>query len=220
MKEPFDIHLAIARIREAVRPFPKAGLFALAEEGHDTPFEQLLACMISIRTLDEVMLPAARRLFGRARTPEETSRLTPEEIDTLIRPAMFHERKAAQILAIARRLVDEYDGSLPCEESLLLSFGGVGPKCANLVLSIACDQPRIGVDTHVHRVTNRWGYVQTATPEKTLAALEARLPREYHGEVNRLLVPFGKHLCTWNLPKCSTCPVLNICRQVGVTSHR
>ncbi len=103
---------------------------------------------------------------------------------------------------------------------MLLSFPGVGPKCANLVLGIACGEPRIGVDIHVHRVTNRWGYVAATTPEKTMAALEAKLPRKYWVEINRLLVPFGKHVCTGVRPKRSTCPVLEMCRQVGVTEHR
>jgi endonuclease III len=220
MKQPFNIDLAVTRIREAVEPFPKAVLFELAEEGYTAPFQQLVACIISIRTLDEVMGPAARRLFARARTPLEVSQLTPQEIDALIQPAMYHERKGYTIQAIAQRIVEEYGGELPCEEAVMLSFSGVGPKCTNLVLGIACDQPRIGVDTHVHRITNRWGYVQTKTPEDTMVALEAKLPREYWVEINRLLVPFGKHVCTGRLPACSTCPVLDMCQQVGVTLHR
>jgi endonuclease III len=219
-KQPFDIHQVMARIRETVAPFPKAVLFELAEEGYTTPFEQLVACIISIRTLDEVMGPAARRLFARARTPAEVSQLTPQEIDVLIHPAMYHERKGFQIQAIAQRIVEEYGGELPCEEEVLLSFSGVGPKCTNLVLSIACDQPRIGVDTHVHRITNRWGYVQTRAPEETMVVLETQLPREYWVEINRLLVPFGKHVCQGKLPKCSICPVLDMCQQIGVTEHR
>ena len=109
---------------------------------------------------------------------------------------------------------------MPCDLEALLSFRGVGIKCANLVLGIACGQPRIGVDIHVHRVTNRWGYVATSTPEKTTVALEGVLPPRYWVEINALLVPFGKHVCTGNAPRCSTCPVLAMCRQVGVTSHR
>jgi endonuclease-3 len=219
-KRPVDIDLVVRRIRKAVEPFAKAAMFELAEDGFDSAFEQLVACIISIRTYDEVMLPTARRLFARARTPEEISRLAPQEIDDLIRPSTFHERKAVQIHAIARRVVDEYDGSLPCDEETLLSFKGVGPKCANLVLGIACGQPYIGVDVHVHRVTNRWGYVQTRTPEQTMQALGEKLPRRYWVDINRLLVPFGKHICTGRLPHCSTCPVLDMCRQVGVTEHR
>lgn len=219
-KPPFDIDQAILRIREAVRPFPKAALFELAEEGFRSPFEQLIACIISIRTLDEVTLPTARRLFALARAPLEVSRSTVAAIDECIHACTFHEAKARQIHQIARRIVEEHDGILPCEPAVLLSFHGVGQKCANLVLGIACDQPGIAVDIHVHRVTNRWGYVNTPTPEKTTAALERILPRSYWIEINRLLVPFGKHICTGRLPRCSTCPVLDRCRQVGVTTHR
>ena len=219
-KRPFDIDQAIVHIREAVRPFPKAALFELAEEGFRSPFEQLIACIISVRTFDEVTLPTARRLFALARTPLEVSRSTVAEIDERIRACTFHEAKARQIHDIARRIVKEYDGVLPCESAVLLSFHGVGPKCANLVLGIACDQPSIAVDIHVHRVTNRWGYVHTPTPEKTAARLAEILPRSYWIEINRLLVPFGKHICTGRLPRCSTCPVLDMCRQVGVTTHR
>jgi endonuclease III len=219
-KRPFDIDQVIRRIRVAMRPFPKAAMFELADDGFSSPFEQLVACIISIRTRDEVTIPTARRLFARARTPLEVSRLTSREIDQLIRACTFHERKTQQILRIARRVVDEYEGALPCEAETLLSFEGVGPKCANLVLGIACGQPRVGVDIHVHRVTNRWGYVRTRTPEQTSVALEGKLPRRYWVEINRLLVPFGKHICTGALPRCSDCPVLEFCRQVGVDRHR
>ena len=219
-KRPFDIDEVIRLVRAAVRPFAKAAMFELADEGFSSPFEQLVACIISIRTRDEVTIPTARRLFARARTPLEVSRLTSREIDQLIRACTFHERKTQQILRIARRAVDEYEGALPCDAEALLSFEGVGPKCANLVLGIACGQPRVGVDIHVHRVTNRWGYVRTRTPEQTSVALESKLPRRYWVEINRLLVPFGKHICTGALPRCSECPVLEFCRQVGVEKHR
>jgi endonuclease-3 len=219
-KRPFDISVALRRIDKAVEPFPKAALFELAEDGFNSTFEQLIACIISIRTYDEVMLPTARRLFARARTADEMRKLSVQEIDQLIRPATFHEQKAQNIHAIAERVADDYAGDLPCESEVLLSFKGVGPKCANLVLGIACDQPFIGVDVHVHRVTNRWGYVSTKTPEKTMAALMEKLPRRYWVEINRLLVPFGKHICTGTRPKCSTCPVLVMCQQVGVTTPR
>ena len=219
-KRPFDIGEAVREIRRAVEPFPKAALFELAEDGFNSTFEQLVACIISIRTYDEVMLPTARRLFARARTPDEMLKLSPREIDEIIRPATFHEQKAENIHAIAERVAGEYGGQLPCESEVLLSFKGVGPKCANLVLGIACDQPYIGVDVHVHRVTNRWGYVATKTPEKTMMALMEKLPRRYWVEINRLLVPFGKHICTGTRPKCSTCPVLDMCQQVGVTNPR
>jgi endonuclease-3 len=219
-KQPFDIERAVQLIREAVRPYPKAALFELAEEGYTSVFELLVACIISIRTRDETTLPVARRLFAVARTPAAVSQLDPQEIDRLIGACTFHEPKARQIHQIARTAVAEHGGTLPCDAGVLLGFHGVGPKCANLVLGIACGQPSIGVDVHVHRVTNRWGYVHTSTPEKTMAALQETLPRRHWVQINALLVPFGKYICTGVAPKCSTCPVLDMCRQVGVTRHR
>jgi endonuclease-3 len=219
-KRPFDIHAVIRRIRKAVEPYPKAAMFDLADRGYRTPFQQLVACIISIRTTDEVMLPTAIRLFERASTPADVARMSVDEIDALIHSAAFHYGKAGQIREIAERLVAAHGGELGCDEALMLSFRGVGPKCTNLVMGVACGQARIGVDVHVHRVTNRWGYVATAAPEGTMAALMEVLPERYWVEINRLLVPFGKHICTGRLPKCSVCPVLEYCRQVGVTKHR
>jgi len=219
-KRPFDVGVALERIEQAVQPWPKAALFQLAEEGFTSVFEQLLACMISIRTYDEVTLPVSRALFARARTPAQLLQLPWEELDRLIGASTFHERKAHQILAIARQVEESHGGVLPGDRDVLLSFAGVGPKCANLVLGVACGMPVISVDIHVHRVTGRWGYVKASTPEKTLLALEQTLPERYWIDINRLLVPFGKHLCTGNRPKCSSCPVLDMCQQVGVTEHR
>jgi endonuclease III len=195
-------------------------MFALAQEGYRSLFEQLVACILSIRTLDEVSLVAARRLFEAARGPADLARLSVARIDRLIGDTTFHEAKAAQIRSIAQRASAEFDGVLPCDRELLQSFKGVGPKCAHLALGIACGERRISVDIHVHRVTNRWGYVSTPTPEATMLALEQVLPNRYWIELNALLVPFGKHICTGRLPHCSSCPVLDMCRQVGVTTHR
>lgn len=220
VKKPFNINRVVKLIDVAIRPWRKAALFELAEDGFNSTFEQLIACMISIRTYDEVTIPMSRRLFERARTPKEVSQLSAGEIDALIGQSTFHERKAVQIREMAQRVLDEYDGELPCDPVVLMSFSGVGPKCAHLVMGIACGQPFISVDIHVHRVTNRWGYVAASTPEKTMLALEAKLPKRYWVEINRLLVPFGKHICTGNLPLCSTCPVLEMCQQAGVKAHR
>ena len=139
----------------------------------------------------------------------------------MIHACTFHAPKARTIRALAKRVVEEFGGTLPCDFETLTSFAGVGPKCANLTLGIACDRPGgIPVDIHVHRVTNRWGYVQASTPEKTMTELERVLPRRYWVEINKLMVPFGKHVCTGTAPKCSSCPLLDMCRQVGVTHHR
>lgn len=219
-KRPLDLDLALKRIAEATRDFPKAALFELAEDGYTSVFEQLVACMISIRTRDETTLPVSRRLFEKARTPAQMVKLSPAEIEELIRPATFHTPKSQQIHAIAQSAVEDHGGEIPCDPKVLLAFSGVGPKCANLTLGIACNYPSISVDVHVHRVTNRWGYVQTNSPEQTTEALLEKVPQQHWIDINRLLMPFGKHICTGKRPQCSTCPVLEMCQQVGVTSHR
>ena len=158
-KQPFDVDRAIRLIRNAVAPYPQAAMFELAGLGHASPFGQLIACIISIRTRDEESLPIARRLFERARTAADIAQLSVDEIDWLIAPGTFHERKAGRIQTITRQIVEQYGGELPCDEEVMLAFSGVGVKCAHLALGIGCGQPWISVDIHVHRVTNRWGFV-------------------------------------------------------------
>jgi len=143
-----------------------------------------------------------------------------EELDGYIRTCSFHHGKAIQIREIAQGAVERFDGVLPGDFDVLTSFNGVGPKCANLVLGISCGQGRIAVDVHVHRITHRWGYTASPTPEKALAELEAKLPPEYHIEINALLVPFGKNICVGRSPKCSTCPLFDMCPKIGVTTSR
>ena len=219
-KKLLNIEEIVPKLRQAVRSFPKAAMFALAEEGYTSPFEQLISCIISIRTYDEVSLPVSRNLFAAAKTSAEMNNLSIDEIETLIAQSTYARRKAGQIKAIAQQIVNEHNGVLPCDEEVMLNFKGVGVKCAHLTLGIACGQPSISVDVHVHRVTNRWGYVETKTPEKTTAALETKLPKKYWIEINSLLVPFGKHICTGKLPHCSSCSLLEMCQQVSVEKHR
>jgi endonuclease-3 len=204
------------RVREAVRPFPRAMLSQLFDEGHTSAFEVLVACLISIRTRDEASLTMAQALFARARTPAQMAALDINDVDALISKSAFHLVKAEQINTIARLVLEEHDGELPCSFDVMTSFPGIGPKCANLALAIACLQPRIGVDIHVHRITNRWGYVTAPSPIATLAALESKLPEKYWVDINALLVPFGKHICKPIGPNCSTCPLLDMCEQRGV----
>lgn len=219
-KKQFDIHVMVRRIRKEVAGFADAAMFDLRTRGFVTVFQQLVACIISIRTRDEVSLPAAVRLLEVAPDATSMSRLSEREIDRLIATSTFHETKAKQIRAIASSAVKHFGGELPADAEVLMSFNGVGPKCANLALGVAAGQERISVDVHVARVTVRWGYVAPGGPDQVRRELEAKLPRKYSIEINRLLVPFGKHICTGRLPKCSTCPVLEYCRQVGVDAHR
>lgn len=217
--KPQPIPEMFKRIRLALEPYPKAMLFELRDRGFSTVYDQLCACILSIRTLDEVSLPASLKLLKVAPTPAQLLKLETEVIAELIKPVTFSFQKAASLVKIAHIAVERYGGELPCDFVALTDLPGVGPKCANLVLGIACGRKAIGVDIHVHRITNRWGYVSASTPEKTLAELEKKLPVDHWLEINELLVPFGKHICTGRLPRCSTCPVLENCEQVGVTKH-
>lgn len=219
-ERPFDVDVAFERLREAVKPYPRPVLFALAADGYGSPFEVVVACVITIRTLEEVSLLAAQRLFAVAHTPAEIAALSSAEIDDLIAPCTFHEPKSRSIHAIATRVATEFGGELPCDLETVLSLPGVGPKCAALALGVGCGQRHLPVDIHVHRIANRWGIVAEKTPEKTQGALMDVLPPERWLEINELLVPFGKHVCTGTLPRCSECPLRAMCQQVGVNRHR
>lgn len=220
MKPDFDLDVVLARIDEAIRPYPKAAMFDLFERGYNTLFEQLISCIVSIRTLDETTIPVSLRLFGQARTPQQLLKLDVPTLTELLYGTTYPDQKAYTMLGIAERIVNEFGGELPANYDTLISLKGVGPKCANLALGVATGMAAISVDVHVHRVVNRWGYVHTKQPEQTLKVLETQVPREQWVNINRLLMPFGKHICTGTLPHCSTCPVLPWCEQVGVDRHR
>lgn len=220
MKLPFDLDTVLAHVETAIQPYPKAAMFELFERGYNSLFEQLISCIISIRTLDETTVPVSLRLFEQARTPEQLLALDIPTLTQLLYGTTYPDQKAYTMRGIAERIRDEFGGHLPADFVTLTSLKGVGPKCANLALGVATGQAAISVDVHVHRVVNRWGYVQTKQPEQTLKVLEAQVPQEQWTSINRLLMPFGKHICTGTLPHCSTCPVLPWCQQVGVERHR
>ncbi len=220
MKPNFDLTLVLTRIEDAIRPYPKAAMFDLFERGYDSLFEQLISCIVSIRTLDETTIPVSLRLFEVARTPEQLLALDIPTLTQLLYGTTYPDQKAYTMRGIAERIVNEFGGELPADFTTLTSLKGVGPKCANLALGVATGQAAISVDIHVHRVVNRWGYVHTKQPEQSLKLLEQQVPREQWVDINRLLMPFGKHICTGTLPHCSTCPVLEWCEQVGVERHR
>ncbi|QKZ11349.1 endonuclease III domain-containing protein [Spirosoma sp. KUDC1026] len=220
MKPDFDLGLVLREVEKAIQPYPKAAMFELFEQGYDTLFEQLISCIISIRTLDETTIPVSLRLFEQARTPEQILAIDIPTLIDLLYGTTYPDQKAYTLHGIADRIINEFGGELPADYETLISLKGVGPKCANLALGVATGQAAISVDVHVHRVVNRWGYVQTKQPEQTLKKLEAQVPREQWVNINRLLMPFGKHICTGSLPRCSTCVVLPWCEQVGVERHR
>jgi len=219
-KVPFDIAKMLNRIAKLMVQYPKAAMVQLYEEGYTSMFEQLLACIISIRTLDEVSIPVSQRLFAKVRTPDDLLKLSPQELEGLLYGSSYNGQKAYTMLGIAEIIIKDFNGEVPANYEQLTAMKGVGPKCANLTLGIAAKIPAVSVDSHVHRVVNRWGYVVTKTPEKSLLALEKLVPQNRWIDINRLLMPFGKYHCTAHMPKCLTCPVLEYCEQVGVERHR
>jgi endonuclease-3 len=180
----------------------------------------LIACILSLRTQDTTTGPAAARLFAVADTPAAMLRLPAARIAKLIYPVGFYRTKATAIRGICRDLLARFQGRVPDTIDALLTLKGVGRKTANLVVTIGFGKPGICVDTHVHRISNRLGYVRTRNPEETEMALRGRLPRRYWIGYNDLLVAFGQNVCTPISPRCSTCPVSGLCRRVGVTSAR
>jgi endonuclease-3 len=184
------------------------------------PFRVLIACILSLRTQDTTTGPAAARLFALADTPERMLALTPRRIERAIYPVGFYRTKARVVRDISRDLLARFGGRVPDDIDALLTLNGVGRKTANLVVTMGYGKPGICVDTHVHRISNRLGYVRTRTPEETEMALRAKLPRRYWIGYNDLLVGFGQNVCTPLSPRCSSCPVHAWCRRIGVTSSR
>jgi endonuclease-3 len=184
------------------------------------PFRLLVACVISLRTKDEVTAASAARLFAVADTPHALADMDEARIAGLIFPAGFYRTKARQIRGIARLVLDRHDGRVPTEREALLALPGVGRKTANLVLGLGFGTPAICVDTHVHRISNRLGLVATNTPEQTEHALEKTLPQRHWIDINDLLVTFGQHVCHPTSPHCTSCPLADRCPRLGVSRSR
>lgn len=206
-------------LREEYPSWKKPAVTIVAECAKD-PFRVLVSCIISLRTKDEVTADVSARLFARAATPDELQKLSQEEVERLLYPAGFYRNKALQIREISRILVSEYGGRVPDEIDELLRFKGVGRKTANLVVTLGFDKPGICVDTHVHRICNRWGYVATTTPYETEMRLREQLPLRYWTEINELLVAFGQNRCHPISPRCSACSLIVFCDRVGVGKSR
>ncbi|MCE3243260.1 MAG: nth [Deltaproteobacteria bacterium] len=214
-----EIHAAV-RILRREAPKWQTPVVTLIAESSDSPFKVLISCILSLRTQDSTTAQASRRLFALADSPETIMRLSAKKIEQVIFPVGFYRTKAKTILEICRNLNENYRGRVPDEIDELIKFKGVGRKTANLVVTLGYNKPGICVDTHVHRISNRWGYVKTATPEKTEVALRQKLPKQYWIEYNDLLVSFGQQLCRPISPLCSQCPVAKYCSQIGVTVKR
>lgn len=206
-------------LRREARGWDAPVLTLMAAEKHD-PFLTLIGCILSLRTNDKTTAIAAPRLFAKARTPAGMLALEPREIEELIYPVGFYRTKARGIREICRDLIERFDGRVPDEIDDLVTLKGVGRKTANLVVTESFRKPGICVDTHVHRISNRWGLVATKIADKTEIALREVLPRRYWIEYNSLLVAFGQTLCHPTSPWCSRCPIATRCPRIGVTRSR
>lgn len=214
-----DIHQAIARLTLATATWRTPAVTIVSQREGD-PYKVLISCILSLRTQDRTTGPASERLFVLADTPAEMVKLSEETIAKAIYPVGFFRNKATQIRELSRTLLERYDGQVPDELDVLLTLKGVGRKTANLVVTLGFAKPGICVDTHVHRICNRWGYVRTRKPEDTEQTLRNKLPREYWLIINDLLVTYGQNLCTPLSPHCSICTLADLCDRVGVARHR
>jgi endonuclease-3 len=218
-RAPFEIHHVIAQLRRAAPTWNAPVVTLIANQSGD-PFQVLISCVLSLRTRDETTTAASHRLFALARSPEGMLQLSCAQIQDAIYPVGFYRTKARTILEICRVLVAHSGGRVPDDLDRLLALKGVGRKTANLVLTKGFDKPGICVDTHVHRISNRWGYVRTKHPEATEMALRRKLPPVYWLAYNDLLVAFGQTICLPISPWCSRCPVADSCPRVGVKRSR
>jgi endonuclease-3 len=213
---PDDIHEVVRILRREIRRWPVPALAKYVE----TPFTVLISCILSLRTQDKTTLAASDRLFAIAATPESTLAVPVDAIERAIYPVSFYRTKARTIHAICELLMSRHAGKVPSDLDALLDLPGVGRKTANIVVTLAFQKPGIAVDTHVHRISNRLGYVRSRTPEKTEMALRRKLPSKYWIVFNDLLVAYGQNHCKPISPHCSTCKIALYCKRIGVKTRR
>jgi endonuclease-3 len=219
MMAEFDIHAVFATLETAMDAYDKPMVDGIPPEER-SPFRVLIATILSLRTKDTLTAQVVPRLFAAADTPAAMQELSEERLVELIYPVGFYRNKARTIRQVSGLLLERYGGEVPADLDTLLELPGVGRKTANLVLTAGFGLPGICVDTHVHRICNRWGYVQTRNPDATEMALREKLPEEYWIPINGLLVTLGQNICHPTSPRCSECPVAQWCARVGVTRSR
>lgn len=215
-----EIHAAIRIVRREVRRWREPVVGVVARQSNRDPFLILISCLLSLRTKDKTTQEAGDRLFALACTPAAMLKLPLKTIERAIYPVGFYRTKAKSIHRICRLLLTKYEGRVPDSIDELLTLPGVGRKTANLVVTVGYGKPGICVDIHVHRISNRWGYIKTKTPEESEQALRRVLPRRYWITYNDLLVPYGQNLCLPVSPLCSQCKLIPYCDRVGVTKSR
>lgn len=214
-----DIPAVISLLKKEVKNLPLPYVTDVSMRTSD-PFKVLISCILSLRTKDLTTKEASERLFKKAGTPEELASLKVKEIEKTIYPAGFYKVKARTIKDISKKLIKRYRSKVPDSIEELLKFKGVGRKTANLVLTRGYNLPGICVDTHVHRITNRWGLVKTKSPDETEFALRKILPKRYWIIINDLLVAYGQNVCAPVSPWCSKCGIYGYCKRAGVSRMR
>ena len=214
----FNIVEGLKKLKKAVRKFRTPSVTVIAKK--NDPFAVLASCIISLRTRDEVTELASARLFTLAKLPAELLELSNAKIEKAIYPAAFYRNKTKSLKELCQVLVKEYFGNVPDKLEELLKLNGVGRKTANLTLILGHNKPGICVDIHVHRISNRWGYVKTKSPDETEMVLREILPKRFWKGFNDLLVSFGQNLCKPVSPFCSSCPIEDQCPKIGVNRSR
>lgn len=215
-----QLESALKILKKEIMKWKQPVVGVIADEAIDRPFETLISCLLSLRTKDAVTDEASRRLFAVAKTPQDLTKLPEATISKLIYPVGFYKTKAKNIKRICTILIEKHGGKVPRSLEALLEFPGVGRKTANLVITVGYDDYGICVDTHVHRISNRLGFVKTKTPEDTEFALRKKLPKKHWKTYNDILVTYGQNLCVPISPWCSRCAVANLCEKRGVTTRR
>jgi len=214
--QPEHLRHVVRILKEEIRRWPVPAIAKYVE----TPFTVLVSCILSLRTQDRTTIAASDRLFAIASDPKTMMALSAKTIERAIYPVSFYRNKAKSIREISKILIKRFNGNVPSDMESLLGLPGVGRKTANIVITMAFRKPGIAVDIHVHRISNRLGYVQTKTPDETEMALREKLPRRHWIIWNDLLVAYGQNLCKPISPYCSSCRLATYCRKVGVKSSR
>lgn len=215
-----ELHIAFPILKKQVSGLDVPWLEQMVNNTKRDPFKVLISCILSLRTQDKTTGEASERLFHLAGDVKSLSRLSVSKIEKAIYPVGFYKTKAVRIKELCNVLINEFNSKVPDSLNELLALKGVGRKTANLVITLGYKKPGICVDTHVHRITNRWGFVRTTTPDKTEFALRGKLPRKYWLTINGLLVAFGQGICKPISPWCSKCSIYKFCKRAGVKSHR